>query len=187
MKHNFMAILDGGRALRSSIKKYCGERALVQRRQLHKRRNVVEHFADDQQTYWDRKLANAYDLIPYQEAKRALNQIHRELMDLNPSAARSLEEGMEETLTVHRLGVPLELRRVLRTTNPIESAFSRVRTVCQNVKRWRAGDQREHWIGSVLIFVQQHFRRIVGCKAMPKLVAILQTYTGDPKKASRVA
>ena len=187
LKQNFMVILDGGRALRSSIKKYCGEHALVQRCQLHKRRNVSEHFADDQQKYWDKKLANAYDLVSHQEAKRALTQIHRELMDVNPSAARSLEEGFEETITVHRLGVPTELRRALRTTNPIESAFSRVRTVCQNVKRWRAGDQRERWIGSALIFVQQNFRRIVGCKAMPKLVAILKAYTGDPKKSNRVA
>jgi transposase-like protein len=186
LKQNFIAILDGGRALRGSIKKHCGERALVQRCQLHKRRNIVEHFADDQRKYWDRKLANAYDLTSYQEAKRALNQIHRELMDVNPSAARSLEEGLDETITLHRIGVPTELRRVLRTTNPIESAFSRVRTVCQNVKRWRAGDQRERWIGSALIFVEQNFRRIVGCKAMPKLVSILQAYTGDPKK-SRVA
>ena len=93
----------------------------------------------------------------------------------------------EYAAAVHRLGVPVELRRVLRRTNPIESAFSRVRTLCQNVKRWRTGDQRERWIGSALLFVQQHFRLSVGCKAMPKLVAILQAYTSDPKKANRVA
>ena len=151
------------------------------------RRNVTEHFADDQQTYWDRKLANAYDLLNHQDAKRALNQIHRELMDVNPSAARSLEEGLDETLTVHRLGVPAELRRALRTTNPIESAFSRVRTVCQNVKRWRDGDQRERWIGSALIFAEQKFRRIVGCQAMPKFLGTLQAYTGDSKKIGKIA
>ena len=88
---------------------------------------------------WDRKLANAYDLADYADGKGSLTQIHRELMDVNPSAARSLEEGLEETLTIHRLGVPSELLRALRTTNPIESAFSRVRTVCRNVKRWRDG------------------------------------------------
>ena len=187
LKQNFMAVIDGGRALRASIKKHCGERALVQRCQLHKRRNIIEHFADDQQKHWDKKLANAYDLLSYQDAKRALNQIHRELMDVNPSAARSLDEGLEETLTVHRLGVPAELRRVLRTTNPIESAFSRVRTVCQNVKRWRDGDQRERWIGSALIFAEQKFRRIVGGQAMPKLLSILQAYTGDSKKIGKLA
>jgi len=187
LKQHFMAIIDGGRALRASIKKRCGEHVLVQRCQLHKRRNITEHFADDQQKYWDKKLANAYDLLSYQDAKRALNQIHRELMDVNPSAARSLEEGLDETITVHRIGVPAELRRALRTTNPIESAFSRVRTVCQNVKRWRDGDQRERWIGSALIFAEKKFRRIVGCQAMPKLIGILQAYTGDSKKTVKIA
>ena len=187
LKQNFMAVVDGGRAVRASIKKHCGERVLVQRCQLHKRRNIIEHFTDDQQNHWDRKLANAYDLFGYQDAKRALNQIHRELMDVNPSAARSLEEGLEETLTVHRLGVPAELRRALRTTNPIESAFSRVRTVCQNVKRWRDGNQRERWISSGLIFAEQKFRRIVGCQAMPKLIGVLRAYTGDSKKIRQTA
>jgi transposase-like protein len=98
---------------------------VLQRCQLHKRRNITDHFADDQKKYWDKKLANAYDLINYQDAKRALNQILRELMDVNPSAARSLEEGLDETLTVHRIGVPAELRRVLRTTNPIERDAAR--------------------------------------------------------------
>lgn len=187
LKQHFMAVIDGGRAVRASIKKHCGDRVLVQRCQLHKRRNITEHFADDQQKYWDKKLANAYDLLSHQDAKRALNQIHRELMDVNPSAARSLEEGLDETLTVHRVGVPTELRRVLRTTNPIESAFSRVRTVCQNVKRWRDGDQRERWIASALIFAEQKFRRVVGCQAMPKFLGILQAYTGDSRKTGKIA
>ena len=186
-KQSFMAVIDGGRAIRASIKKHCGERALVQRCQLHKRRNITDHFADDHKKYWDKKLANAYDLLNYQDAKRALNQIHRELMDVNPSAARSLEEGLDETLTVHRIGVPTELRRVLRTTNPIESAFSRVETVCRNVKRWRDGNHRERWIASALIFAEQKFRRIVGCHAMPKLLSIFAAYTGDSKKVVKTA
>jgi len=72
-------------------------------------------------------------------------------MNLNPSAARSLEEGLEETLTLHRLEAPPELRRTLRSTNPIESAFPVVRVACRNVKRWRPGDQLERWVASGLI------------------------------------
>ena len=151
------------------------------------RRNVCGHFADEQQPYWDRKLANAYDLMSYADAKRCLQQIQRELQQVNPSAARSLEEGLEETLTLHRLGVPAELRTTLRTTNPIESAFSRVRTVCRNVKRWHAGDQRERWVGSGLIFAEQKFRRIVGYKALPKLIAILEAQTRPSRAVSQVA
>ena len=187
LKQSFLVGIDGSRALRASVKKHCSELVLVQRCQIHKGRNVCEHFADDQKGHWDRKLQNAYNLIGYAEAKKALGQIHRELMHVNPSAARSLEEGLEETLTVHRLGVPVELRRTLRSTNPIESAFSRVRTVCQNVKRWRPGDQRERWIGSALLFAEQKFRRIVGYKSLPKLIAILDAQTGTSKIAGRVA
>ena len=187
LKQRFIAVIDGGRAIRASLKKHCGEHALVQRCQLHKRRNVTDHFADDQKKYWDRKLANAYDLLICQDAKRALHQVHHELMGVNPSAARSLEEGLDETLTVHRIGVPTELRKVFRTTNPIESAFSRVETVCRNVKRWRDGNHRERWIASALIFAEQRFRRIVGCKAMPKLLSILRAYIGASSKAGKIA
>jgi len=82
----------------------------------------------------------------YADAKRALERLHRELMELNPSAARSLEEGMEETLTVHRRRVPAQLRRTLASTNVIESAFSIVETACRNVKRGRPGDHIERWV-----------------------------------------
>ncbi|MBV9339544.1 MAG: hypothetical protein JO159_01475 [Acidobacteria bacterium] len=108
-------------------------------------------------------------------------------MSINPSAERSLEEGLEETLTIHRLGIPLELRRSLRSINPIEFTFSRVRTDCRNVKRWRPGNQRERWIGSALTFAEQKFRRIVGYKALPKLVAILDARKGNSKAFSHVA
>lgn len=187
LKQSFLVVIDGSRALRASVKKHCSDPALVQRCQIHKCRNVGEHFADDQRGHWERRLANAYDLMSHAEAKKALGQIHRELMHVNPSAARSLEEGLEETLTVHRLGVPAELRRTLRSTNPIESAFSRVRTVCQNVKRWRPGNQRERWIGSALLFAEQKFRRVVGYKSLPKFIAILDAHNGASKIAGRVA
>ena len=103
----------------------------------------------------------------YADAKRRLQQIQRERQQVNPSTARSLEEGLEDTQTMHRLGVPAELPMTLRTTNTIESAFSRVRTVCLNVERRHPGDQRERWVGSGLSFSEQNFRRIVGYKALP--------------------
>ena len=106
-------------------------------------------------------------------AKRALDRLHGELMDINPSAARSLEEGMEETLTVHRLRVPDQLRRTLSSTNVIESAFSIVETVCRNVKRWRAGDQIERWVGSGLLVAERQFRKVIGFRQIPLLLSSL--------------
>lgn len=167
-------VLDGGKALHAAVKKYAGAAAPVQRCQVHKRRNVLDHLSEQDQPAIARKLNAAYALEDYTKAKKALGQLHRELMDLNPSAARSLEEGLEETLTVHRLRVPPKLRQTLASTNVIESAFSIVEQVCRNVKRWHGGDQRERWVGSGLLVAEKQFRRVKGYKDIPALVQQLQ-------------
>jgi len=124
-------VLDGGKALTAAVKKHAGESAAIQRCQVHKRRNVLDHLTDEHKPAVAKRLHAAYALEDYAAAKQALNALHRELMDLNPSAARSLGEGMEETLTVHRLHVPMQLRKTLASTNVIESAFSIVEQVCK--------------------------------------------------------
>ena len=168
-------ILDGGKALTAAVKKHVGESAAIQRCQVHKRRNVLDHLADEQKPAVAQRLNAAYALEDYAAAKQALNTLHRELMDLNPSAARSLGEGMEETLTVHRLHVPMQLRKTLASTNVIESAFSIVEQVCKNVKRWHGGDQRERWVGSGLLVAQKQFRKVTGHKQIPALLRELET------------
>ena len=167
-------VLDGGKALHAAVKKYAGESAPIQRCQVHKRRNVLDHLTDEQKPVVARKLNAAYALEDYAAAKQALNSLHRELMDLNPSAARSLGEGLEETLTVHRLHVPPQLRKTLASTNVIESAFAIVERVCANVKRWHAGDQRERWVGSGLLIAEKQFRRVQGHKQIPVLLRELE-------------
>jgi transposase-like protein len=167
-------VLDGGKALHAAVKKYAGESAPIQRCQVHKRRNVLDHLTDEQKPLVARKLNAAYALEDYAAAKQALSSLHRELMDLNPSAARSLGEGLEETLTVHRLHVPPQLRKTLASTNVIESAFAIVERVCANVKRWHAGDQRERWVGSGLLIAEKQFRRVQGHKQIPVLLRELE-------------
>jgi len=167
-------VLDGGKALHAAVRKYAGESAPIQRCQVHKRRNVLDHLTDEQKPLVAKKLNAAYALEDYAAAKQALNTLHRELMDLNPSAARSLGEGLEETLTVHRLHVPPQLRKTLASTNVIESAFSIVERVCANVKRWHAGDQRERWVGSGLLVAEKQFRRVQGHKQIPILLRELE-------------
>jgi len=179
-------LIDGSKALRGGVRKYCGDNSPILRCQLHKRRNIIGHFTDEGQAGWDRRLANAYDLRSYREAKAALLRIHDELTHVNPSAARSLEEGLEETLTLHRLKVPVELWKTLRSTNIIESAFSMVRVVCRNVKRWRPGNQVERWVGSGLVVAEKQFRRIVGYRALPGLIAALEDLK-QPKTNAKVA
>jgi len=167
-------VLDGGKALHAAVKKYAGESAPIQRCQVHKRRNVLDHLTDEQKPAVAKKLNAAYALEDYAAAKQALDALHRELMELNPSAARSLGEGLEETLTVHRLHVPPRLRKTLASTNVIESAFSIVERVCANVKRWHAGDQRERWVGSGLLVAEKQFRRVQGHKQIPILLKELE-------------
>ena len=169
-------VLDGGKALHAAVKKYAGESAPIQRCQVHKWRNVLDHLTDEQKPSVAKRLNAAYALEDYADANKALEQLHRELMDLNPSAARSLGEGMQETLTVHRLHVPPQLRKTLASTNVIESAFSIVERVCRNVKRWHAGDQRERWVGSGLLVAEKQFRRVQGHKQIPNLLGELETF-----------
>jgi len=177
-------ILDGGKALTAAVKKHAGESAAIQRCQVHKRRNVLDHLTDEQKPVVAQRLNAAYALEDHAAAKQALNTLHRELMDLNPSAARSLAEGMEETLTVHRLHVPMQLRKTLASTNVIESAFSIVEQVCKNVKRWHGGDQRERWVGSGLLVAQKQFRKVTGHKQIPALLRELEALV--PQKSELV-
>jgi putative transposase len=163
-------ILDGGKALYSAVKRYAGEAGFIQRCQIHKKRNVLDHLPEEYRAEVKRKLDRAYSMIHYADAKQALERLHLELMHLNPSAARSLEEGMEETLTVHKLHTPDQIRRTLSSTNVIESAFSVVETVCRNVKRWRDGDQIERWVGSGLLVAEMKFRRVIGYAEIPAVI-----------------
>jgi putative transposase len=180
-------VLDGGKALAAAVRKHAGEAAFIQRCQIHKRRNVVDHVPDEHKADVKRKLHNAYAMAKYADAKRALDRLHRELMDLNPSAARSLEEGMEETLTVHKLCVPDQLRRTLCCTNVIESAFSIVETVCRNVKRWRDGDHIERWVGSGLLVAERQFRKVIGHRQIPLLLSSMATAVSKKSLAKGAA
>jgi putative transposase len=177
-------VLDGGKALTAAVKKHAGGSVAIQRCQVHKRRNVLDHLTEEQKPGVAKKLNAAYALDDYAAAKQALDALHRELMDLNPSAARSLGEGMEETLTVHRLHVPVKLRKTLASTNVIESAFSIVERVCRNVKRWHGGDQRERWVGSGLLVAEKQFRRVQGYKQISGLIKELEAMT--PSKSEIV-
>ncbi len=167
-------VLDGGKALHAAVNKYAGGAASIQRCQVHKRGNVLDHLTEEQKPSVAKKLHAAYALEDYAAAKQALHTLHRELMDLNPSAARSLGEGLEETLTVHRLRVPALLRHTLASTNVIESAFSIVERVCMNVKRWHGGDQRERWVGSGLLVAEKRFHKVQGYKQIPNLLRELE-------------
>jgi len=161
-QRRYLVVIDGSKALRAGVERVFGEQAEVQRCQVHKRRNVKEYLPENCQRDYDRRMRNAYAMSSYTDAKAALEKIFRQLERINPSAARSLEEGLEETLTVHRLGIGGVLRRKLTTTNAIESCLSTVQQVARNVKRWREGDQPLRWTATGLLEAEKKFRRIKG-------------------------
>jgi putative transposase len=162
----YLFVIDGAKALRAAIERVFGERAQVQRCQIHKRRNVKEHLPKSAQGDTDRRIRNAYAMTDYTAAKAELEKIFRQLERINPSAARSLEEGLEETLTVHRLGVGTLLRRTLASTNPIESCLSTVERVARNVKRWRVGDHALRWTATGLLEAERTFRKVKGYREL---------------------
>jgi len=168
-ERRYLFVIDGAKALRAGIERVFGERAEVQRCQIHKRRNVAEHLPKSAQGDTVRRIRNAYAMKDYAAAKAELEKIFRQLERINPSAARSMEEGLEETLTVHRLGVGTLLRQSLASTNPIESCFSIVEKVARNVKRWREGEQTLRWTATGLLEAQKKFRRVKGYRELQLL------------------
>lgn len=168
-ERRYLFVIDGAKALRAGIERVFGTRAEVQRCQLHKRRNLKEYLPKKAQGDYDRRIRNAYAMTDYAAAKAELEKIFRQLERVNPSAARSLEEGLEETLTVHRLGVGELLRRSLATTNPIESCLSTVERVARNVKRWHGGDQPLRWTATGLLEAERKFRKVKGFRDLANL------------------
>lgn len=166
-------LLDGSKGLLKAVKRVFGDAAEIQRCQVHKERNVLEHLPKERQSAVRMRLRAAWKTKGYEEAKAELLRTVVYLKDLNPSAARSLEEGLEETLTLHRLELPESLRRAFRSTNMIESAFSMTRKYARNVKRWREGDMALRWAGTMLLEAQKRFRRIRGHRVMPMLLQAL--------------
>jgi transposase-like protein len=170
MTKDYLFVLDGSKALRSAVTKMFGKDVLVQRCQMHKRRNVCDHLPKEHQMAVDARIRAAYKMADYQKAKESLELTIRYLERLNPDAARSLREGLEETLTLHKLGVTGLLRKTLSTTNPIESCFSITRTITGRVKRWRGGDMVQRWAVAALLRAEKKFRRVKGYKEIPKLL-----------------
>ena len=168
-----LVVLDGAKGLRAAVRDVFGDTIQVQRCQWHKRENVVSYLPKSEQPAWRRKLQAAYAHPTYAAAKRALTRLLTELRLRNSSAAASLEEGLEETLTLHRLGVFPELGTSFKTTSLIESVMARLDARTERVERWRTSDQRLRWCASALWLVEAQFRRVNGYHHLPLLVRAL--------------
>ncbi len=170
---NYLFVIDGSKALKKGIISVFGRRAIIQRCQIHKERNVLSYLPDGHQATIRRALRAAWGMRSYAEAKKALEKVLAKLEGLSPGAAASLREGLEETLTLHQLMVPNQLRNVLRSTNSIECIFARTRELCRNVKRWSNADMALRWASTMLLHAERKFRRVCGHRQMPALVRAL--------------
>ena len=169
-----LVILDGGKGLRAAVRKAFRNRALVHRCQWHKRENVVSYLAKREQALWRQRLQRAYNRPEYDEALTALETLHRELEDRNQSAAGSLAEGLDETLTLHRLGLYGVLGRSLKTTNCLESVNALVEERCAKVDHWQNSSQRHRWLATALLDIEPRLRKVMGYRHLPTLRAALQ-------------
>jgi transposase-like protein len=171
-----LCVIDGGKGIRKAINDVLGDLAVVQRCQIHKRRNLKDHLPKTAQAYVDRVLREAYGSTSVDTARKRLRSLLSWLeSNGHEDAAGSLREGMEETLTVLKLELPPSLRRSLATTNAIENMLGTVRRVSRNVKRWKGGGMVRRWVAIGLVTAQKRFRRIKGHREMPSLVAVLRS------------
>ena len=171
---SLLVIVDGAKALDTAVTQPFGRAALVQRCQVHKGRNILEHLPEAQRPWVKVVLTRAYTNSHVKTAKRLLQDLARRLDTDYPSAATSVREGLDETLTVLGLGLSERLQRSLATTNAIESLLSRTRHVQRHVKRWRGGTMVLRWVAAGVLEAAKGFRRVQGCQEMPALVAALR-------------
>lgn len=187
-----LAVVDGGKALSAGLRAVFGNKVLIQRCQIHKRRNVIDHLPAAERAWVGRKLdAILADANP-DRAEQAARALAKAIERKHPGAAASLREGLGELFTVARLGITGTLAKTLISSNPIESMFSIARRVNRNVTRWRDGAMVMRWTAAGMRQAAAQFRRVKGYKQMPALITALEEttqteHTITPAKRLRAA
>jgi len=179
-----LVVIDGAKALRSAVRTILGDEIPVQRCTVHKVRNVEEELSKKDRPWVRQAMQRAYNADSEGAARSTLKDLIEQLKTIAPQAAASLEEGLDETLTVYRLGLPPLLRKSLRSTNILESANQGVRDRTRNLKRWRkTGNHVERWVGAGLLETEKGFRAIKGYKQLPILIGALESLRDGQRAA----
>jgi putative transposase len=179
-EQGIMFVIDGAKALRKAIRTVFGERAPVQRCIRHKERNALDHLPERDRPAVKRRLRRAWAETDQGRALDQLRVLAGELERSHPGAAASLREGMEETLTLTRLGIRGNLKKTLESTNPCESMIECVRRSARNVKRWQSGDMCLRWTAAGMLEAERQFRRIIGYGDLAKLVTAIERELDQP-------
>jgi putative transposase len=173
-----LCIIDGGKGIHKGLKEVLGDQAVIGRCQWHKRENVLEYLPKGRRDEFRRKLQGAYEQPTYDEAKKQLNKIKAELRGINLSAVNSLEEGFEETLTVHRLGLFEKLGTSFKTTNAIENVNHQLAIYTDRVCYWKNSEQRQRWVATALLETEPRLRKVRGYQHLPQLRSAMAQFVG---------
>ncbi len=180
---SLLIVIDGAKALHKAVVEVFDAYALIQRCREHKKRNVTDALPERLRASIRNAMSQAYATRDAGRAQRLLENLARRLDHQHPGAAASLREGLGETLTVMRLGLPENLERLPSSTNLIENLFSRVRDTARRVKRWQSGTMVLRWTAAGVIEAERGFRKLAGYRAMPTLVAALRAHNTEPNGA----
>jgi putative transposase len=186
VEQGVLVVIDGAKALRKAVRDVLGVHTPVQRCVRHKERNVLGHLPDRDRPLVRRRLRAAWALDDHDRALDQLRVLADELARSHPGAAASLREGIEETLTVTRLGVRGRLKRTLASTNPCESMIETVRRVARNVKRWQSGDMCLRWTAAGMLQAQDQFRKIIGYTDLAKLAVAVERDVAAKRAADTI-
>jgi len=172
----YLFVVDGSKALVSTIRATFGQDVAIQRCQEHKIRDVQGYVPVKMRKEVRTKMTAAYNAESEKAAWKRLDKLRLELSVVSENACNALLEGLPETLTIHRLGITGLLRQSLRTTNIIESAFASVKRYLGRTSKYQDEEQMELWITRSILETERHFRPVKGCRQMKKLREALKTY-----------
>ena len=180
-------IIDVSKALAKAIRRSFGRRAPIQRCQIHKARNIMERLPKPLHASVRRTLRQAWELNDADKAEKLIRNLAQRLERDAPGVSKSILEGLDEILTVTRLGLPSELRRSLACTNIIENLMGTIRRVGRNVKRWRSTTMALRWTAAAMQEAKKGFRRLKAYKQLPALRAALAAhYAKEPNNHALV-
>ena len=174
VEQGLLFVIDGAKALRKAIRQVFGNKVPVQRCVQHKQRNVLDHLPERERPAVKTRLRRAWKETTHDRALEQLTALALELEHAHPGAAASLREGMEETLTVTRLGITGKLKLTLQSTNPCESMISTVRVIHRNVKRWTSGDMCLRWTAAGMLEAETRFRKVEGYRGLAGLAVKIE-------------
>jgi len=180
-------VTDGGSGILKALKERFGKKFIHQRCTIHKDRNIQRHLPKKYRDHAHRQFRTALEQNAYADAKRMLLDLEKWLRGINESAADSLQEALEEILTLHRLRVPALLRKTLQSTNPIESMFSLVRHCERNVKRARNSRMRQRWLAAILLHCEKSFRRVKGYGGIAQVLSVIEQELGEDRAVRKAA